>query len=263
MSRNVRKRYVDLADGQIHVWERSGLSPAIVFLHQTASSGSSFAEVMAKINVPNRLIAIDTPGFGGSFDPKGWPSMAKYAAWAMATLDRMKVRRFHLFGHHTGASLATEIAWQYPKRVASVMMLGPVPMTPEERRKFRGAYDGPIAPKPDGSHFIVNWNYCHKHNPNGDLEIIHEEVVNMARAWKGRPQAYRAVSFHDSMARLAKLKSPILLMTSPEDFFYPLFDSVRALRPDAKVAIVGGENLPPQSDPKGVAKGIAKFVRGV
>jgi pimeloyl-ACP methyl ester carboxylesterase len=259
--RKIVKSYVDLPAGQMHVLTVAGRAPAIVFLHQTASSAESFARVMEHLRLPNRLIAIDTPGFGASFDPPGWPSMATYAGHIVATLDRLKARRAHVFGHHTGGSLAVEIASRHPKRIASVMILGPVPMTARERAEFRRAYDTPIAPRADGSHLVDNWNYAHTYNPNGDLAVIHDEVVNMARAWKGRPQAYRAVSFHDTMKLLKGLKCPLLLMTSPEDFFFPRFGRVTALRPDAKVAMVGGENLPPQSDSKGVAAAIARFVR--
>jgi len=261
--RKIVKSYVDLPAGQIHVLEVKGTSPAIVFLHQTASAANSYERVMERLKLPNRLIAIDTPGFGGSFDPEGWPSMAKYAAWVVATLDKLKVKQFHLFGHHTGGSLGAEIAKRHPKRAKSVMILGPVPMTEHERIQFRGAYDKPIAPRADGSHLVENWNYCHKYNPNADLAVVHHEVVNMTRAWRARPQAYRAVSFHDAMAVIRKLKCPLLFMTSPEDFFFARFAEVCALRPDAVVSICGGENLPTESDPDSVAKGIAKFVKRI
>jgi len=258
--RKVIRSYVSLPDGQMHVLSTAGSAPAIVFLHQTASSADSFERVMARLRLPNRLIAIDTPGFGASFRPSGWPSMKRYAAYMLATLERLKARRFHLFGHHTGGSLAVEIAWRHPERARSVMMLGPVPMSREERVQFRSAYDKPIAPRADGSHLVENWDYCHKYNPSCDLQTIHEEVVNMTRAWKARPQAYRAVSFHDTMGLVQKLTCPLLFMTSPEDFFFPSFAEVCAMRPDAQVAMVGGENLPPQADSKGVAGAIAKFI---
>ena len=263
MTRKIVKRYVDLPAGQVHVHEAGGKGPAIVFLHQTASSGASFEGVMRELRLPNRLIAIDTPGFGSSFHPAGWPSMAKYAGWIVATLDRLKARQFHLFGFHTGGSLALEIARRYPRRARSVMLLGPVSMTKQEREEFRGAYDKPIAPRADGMHLVENWKYAHQFNQRADLEVVHDEVTDMLRAWRGRPQAYRAVSFHDSLAQVQKLTCPLLFMTSPDDFFYPRFDAVRALRPDAKVAIVGGENMPTRSDPKGVAAGIAKFIRAL
>ena len=48
------------------------------------------------------------------------------------------------------------------------------------------------------------------------LEVVHDEVSDMLRAWRGRPQAYRAVSFHDSLALVQKLTCPLLFMTSPD-----------------------------------------------
>ena len=72
-ARRVRCGYVDTADGQLHYREVAGVEPAIVFLHQTASASSSFQSVMQRLRLPNRLLALDTPGFGSSFAPRGWP----------------------------------------------------------------------------------------------------------------------------------------------------------------------------------------------
>ncbi len=263
-SSEILKAYVNLPDGQMHYRERPGVNPAIVFFHQTASSSGSFQKVMERLNkLPNRLIGIDTPGFGGSFDPSGWPSIKYYAARMVAVLDKLKAKDVHLVGHHTGTNIAIEIARHYPKRAKSLTLIGPVPLTAKERKEFRGVFDKPIPPRRDGGHLVDHWGYAAKHNPNADLEIVHGEVVNMLRAWKGRAQAYRAVSFHDPMNYLRGLKVPVLLMTSPDDYFYPRFDSVREIRPDAEVCIVGGENFPTLSDSAGVAKGIAKFMKRI
>jgi pimeloyl-ACP methyl ester carboxylesterase len=61
-TRAIERMYVNLPSGQMHLREAAGTSPAIVFLHQTASASSSFDAVMQRIRLPNRLIAIDTPG---------------------------------------------------------------------------------------------------------------------------------------------------------------------------------------------------------
>lgn len=64
--------------------------------------------------MPNQLVAIDTPGFGGSFDPEDWPSLGDYADQIIASVDALEIEAFHIFGHHTGASLAIEIAALLP-----------------------------------------------------------------------------------------------------------------------------------------------------
>lgn len=259
--RAIRCGYVDTRDGQLHYREVAGTAPAIVFLHQTASSSSSFQSVMQRLRLPNRLIALDTPGFGSSFAPRGWPRMADYARWTLEALDALRVRRFHVFGQHTGANLAGELALRHPSRVRSVMMLGPVPMSAAERREFRKMLGvDPIRPRPDGQHLLENWGYAAHYNPDCAPEILHDETVNMLRAWRGRPQAYRAVSYNDSLAVLRKLRAPVLLLTSPGDYFHSRFLEVCAARPDAAVATVGGDNFQPLLDPAGVAGAIEQFV---
>jgi pimeloyl-ACP methyl ester carboxylesterase len=261
-AQEIRCGYVDTRDGQLHYREIAGTAPAIVFLHQTASSSSSFQRVMQRLRLPNRLIALDTPGFGSSFAPRGWPSMAEYARWTVEALDALRVRRFHVFGQHTGANLAGELAVRHPARVCSVMMLGPVPMAAPERREFREMLGKqPISPRVDGQHMLENWGYAAQYNPGCDPEILHDETVNMLRAWRGRPQAYRAVSFNDSLAVLRRVRAPVLLMTSPGDYFHARFHQVCAVRPDATIATVGGDNFQPLLDPVGVARAITRFVR--
>jgi pimeloyl-ACP methyl ester carboxylesterase len=260
-SRKITRRYVDLAAGQVHVLTSPGDDPPIVFLHQTASAGTCFERVMETLPLPNRSIAMDTPGFGNSFHPSGWPSMKDYAEYVVATMDRLKARKFFAFGHHTGASLAVELASRYPQRVCGIILFGPVPMNAKERVAFRRVYSVPVAPKADGSHLLHFWNYAYTHNKGCDLEIVHAEVNNMSRAWKGRAQAYRAVSFHDSMKELRAVKCPVLLMTSRGDFFFERFARVRDLRPDADVAIIGGQNFPTHTHAPELGRAIAAFVK--
>ena len=259
----VARGYADTKDGQIHFREVAGRAPAIVFLHQTASSSASFQFLLERLKLPNRLIAIDTPGFGGSFDPPGSPTLARYAAHVLAALDTLNVPRFHLFGQHTGANIAAVIARRHPARTCSVMMLGLAPFSAAERRAFRRAFEQPIRPRADGSHLLQNWAYASDNNPGCDPEILHGEVLSMLRAWQGRGQAYRAVSFDDALATLRRIRVPLLLMSSPGDYFFPRFAEVCALRPDAAVAMVGGDNFPPLLDPTGVARAIEKFLRGL
>lgn len=258
--RDIRCGYVDTRDGQLHYREVAGTAPAIVFLHQTASSSGSFQPLMQRLRLPNRLVALDTPGFGSSFAPRGWPSMADYARWTIEALDALGVRRFHVFGQHTGANIAGELAVRHPARVASVGMLGPVPMSAAERREFRKLLSTPIAPRPDGSHMLENWGYATQYNPGCDPVIQHDEVVSMLRAWRARPQAYRAVSFNDSLAVLRKVRAPVLLMSSPGDYFFERFVEVCAVRPEAAVATVGGDNFQALLDPDGVARALEKFI---
>jgi pimeloyl-ACP methyl ester carboxylesterase len=258
--RSLRRGYVDTAGGQLHFHSVAGIEPAIVFLHQTASSAQSYDPLLSALSLPNRLIAIDTPGFGGSFDLPGWPTLADYAGIVIEAADALAIDRFHLFGHHTGASLAIEIAAQVPRRLASLMLSGPVFMTPEEQADFALHYRAPIQPVRSGSHLLANWAYTESNNPSCSVELLHDAVVDLLRAWRARPQAYMAVAHHDTAARARALDLPVLLLTAPGDFFHASFDRARAIFPQASVATTAGDNFQPTADPQGVARAIEAFV---
>jgi pimeloyl-ACP methyl ester carboxylesterase len=261
--RLVRKTYVDIPEGQIHCHVVDGSEPAIVFLHQTALSAKSYDPTLRVLDLANRLIALDTPGFGGSYDPEGWPTLEHYADQLLAALDALTATRFHLFGHHTGASLGIEIAARAPDRVLSLMLAGPVFMTPEEQAAFVAGYREPITPQRDGSHLLVNWSYAAQHNPECDVAVLQEAVADLLRAWRGRPQAYMAVAHHKTATRARELDLPVLLLTTPGDFFRASFDRAEAIFPGAQIAKTGGDNVPTAADPDGVAKAIAAFVSGL
>jgi len=261
--RSVTKAYVDTLQGQVHVHLVDGIEPAIVFLHQTALSAKTYDPTLRVLDVPNRLIAIDTPGFGSSYDVDGMPTLEWYADQILATLDGLGAGRFHLFGHHTGASLAIEVAARVPQRTCSLMLAGPVFMTTPERDAFIAGYHAPITPQRDGSHLMKNWGYSAQHNPECDVAIMQDAVADLLRAWRARPQAYMAVAHHDTAARATQVTAPVLLLTTPGDFFRASFDRAEALFPGAQVAETGGDNFPTAADPEGVAFAIGKFLRSL
>lgn len=258
--RGITKAYVDTPAGQVHVHMVDGNEPAIVFLHQTALSAKTYDPTLRVLDVPNRLIAIDTPGFGGSYDLDGMPSLEWYAEQILATLDRLGVEQFHLFGHHTGASLGIEVAAHVPQRVLSLMLAGPVFMTAEESTAFITGYREPITPQRDGSHLMTNWGYAAQHNPECDVAIMQDAVADLLRAWRARPQAYMAVAHHNTASRALQVTAPVLLLTTPGDFFHASFDRAEAIFPDARIAVTGGDNFPTAADPEGVAAAIVGFL---
>ena len=263
MKTRIIKRYVDLPDGQMHCRTVDGVEPAILFLHQTACSAKSYDPLLEELNIPNRLIAIDTPGFGGSFDPEGDLELTDYANWILQTADALGVSKFHVFGHHTGTSLAMLLAARRPDRVISIMLAGAELMTPEERAEFKESHGRePIHLRRDGAHLLENWNYAAGYNPEVDVEILHDEVVAMLRAWKARPRAYMAVAKQDTPALAREVKQPVLLLTSPDDYFNSQLDRPKALFPDAPIAVTGGANFQATADPQGVARAVEKFIAG-
>ena len=252
--------YVTIREGQVHYRERTGSGPAVVFLHQTALSSRCYEPLMRTLRNPNRLLALDLPGFGESFRPTGWPVMERYADWIFDALDALAVTDAFLFGHHTGASLAVEMAHRRPDRVRGVMLCGAVCMTLEEGRQFRAGFQVPLAPVAGGAHLLDNWHYAAGHNEGVAPEIIHDQVVDMLQAWRARPQAYVAVADHDFQGAFASLRVPVQLITAPGDYFEDHVARCLALRPGAGVVSKVGGNLAPELDADGAAAAVDRFI---
>jgi pimeloyl-ACP methyl ester carboxylesterase len=206
------------------------------------------------------MIAFDTPGFGESFDPESQPTLAQYADWLLQGIDALGLKRFHVFGHHTGACIAVELGARQPARVASLMMVGPLPLSAEERHQFSLIFGAPIAPRADGGHLQETWEYLRGLGAAGDLDLHHRELVDTVRAWRGRAMAYAAVWAQDWTALYQQVTCPLLLMCAEDDVLYPYFARAQSLRPDARAVTLRGANFEPDLDCAGTTAAIRGFL---
>lgn len=258
----IRKAYVDVADGQIHLRRLEGADSTIVFLHQTASSGQMWTKTMERLAGRWTMLAFDTPGFGGSFDPAtdSKPKMAQYVGWLYEAIRTLKITGCHLVGHHTGACIAVEMAARHPDLAMSLTMIGPVPLTDEEREEAAKKYGTMIEPDADGSYLLENWKYLRELKADRDLLLIHREMIDQLRAWRGRVQSYAAVWEQDFTSFYKKVNCPILIGAASEDVLRPFLERARKIRPDAEVLEIEGADFEPDLDADNFADGLAAFL---
>lgn len=258
----IRKGYADSSGGQIHYRKVAGSGTPIVFLHQTASSGQMWIKVMEALTPSGRtLVALDTPGFGGSFDPDpdSLPAITQYGAWLREALADMGITRCHLVGHHTGACIAVELAARHPEMAASLTMLGPVPLTAEERLEFSKHFGTPFHPNVSGSYLLDNWEYLRNLGAHVDPLLINREMSDQLRAWWGRVQSYKAVWNQDFTGFYKSVKAPIMIGAAPEDVLRPYLERAAEMRPDARVIDVKGHNFEPDLDTATLAAALLDF----
>jgi len=256
----IRKMYADTAAGQVHYYHSEGPDLPLVLLHQTASSGKMFHAVMERLFGTRALYAFDTPGFGGSFDPTGCPDISQYADWLFAATEAAGLKRFHLLGHHTGAFIGAEIATKYVDAIASLGLIGPMPMLAEERRHLRAQVLYEMPPSADGSYLKDTWEYLILLGADAHLDLQHREAVDTLRAYRGRVQAYNAVFDQDFQALFMEVKCPLLIACGEGNAVWQFFERARDMRPDATAATLGGNNLEPDLDPDGTAAAISSFL---
>ncbi len=260
----IKKGYVDCVAGQIHYRFKTGEEnkTPIVWLHQTASSSAMYEKVFSRLTGLGAMYALDTPGFGGSFDPDNTPIMRQYAEWLVQACDNLGIGEFHVFGHHTGGCLLAEMAVAHPERVKSAMMIGPVPLTKEEREGWRGHFPTPLSPNKDGAYLKQTWDSLVE-GANHDIELHHREVLDTLRAYMGRYNTYNAVWDQDFVALYEKITCPILIMCAKDDVLWPFFERAQTMRPDAVAAIIKGANFEPDLDPDGVSENVRKFLASI
>ena len=255
----IKKAYADTSGGQLHYHMTEGEGTPIVFLHQTASSGKMYYDVMARLGGKS-MFAMDTPGFGGSFEPEDMPSMFQYASWIVEALDDIGIGDFHLCGHHTGVCIAAEIITAHPDRVKTCMMIGPVPLTKEEREAFRVHFSTPFSPDPDGEYLKTTWDYLGELGATFDVAFHHREFIDTCRAYMGRFKAYSAVWDQDFTGLFENIACPLLLMCAPDDILFEYLDRAKEIQPGAESVLLEGGNFEPDQDPGGTANAIRNFL---
>ena len=259
----MRKGYTDTALGQVHYRKKDGSGTPIICLHQTASSSAMFEAFAAAYDGPEPVIALDTPGFGGSFDPDGMPDMAGYGAMLSDAIKSMGIDSYHIFGHHTGASIGIEMATAEPDRVASLIMIGPVVLTAEERQAFGQVYPQPFELKADGSHLNTMWEYVASIGGNATLDLHHREMVDTARAWEGHIKVYTKIWDQDFAALYNDVKVPLCIMCAENDILWPMFDRAKEARPDAVPMVIPGSNFEPDEAPSETAGAVKEYLSGL
>ena len=214
----IRCSYVDTSYGQVHLRMAGQQSDAlpVVMLHQTASHSVMFEGVMEQLQHRYWCVAPDTPGYGGTAHPKETGSIESYARTIRAALDALGIHRCWLFGHHTGASIAVQMATDDPSFVARLALSGP----PCLNRDQLEALIPKAAPKrleQDGSHFTAVWKRISAKAPAAQVALIHREAVSNLQVGPRYLEAYQAVFAHDFEGQLSDLDVVTLVMAGPDD----------------------------------------------
>lgn len=233
---SIRNGYVDTRIGQLHYRTAGVKGPAIVLLHQTASSSRMYESLMNLLGDTYRLVAFDTPGFGNSAAFCRPPSVLDFSEILHEATAALSLADIHLIGHHTGAAIATQWAADHPKEVSSLIMIGALGMGGEERRRWLSE-TAEVPRLADGGHLTAAWNHVARIDRQPAVfpptpELQHREALDMLLATPRWHEAYRAVFTHDYEAALARVKCPVLLICGEEDILRPYFEATTRLKAD-------------------------------
>lgn len=246
MSR-IRRHYVTVkGERQVH-YRHAGSGPAFVLMHESPLSSQSLERLIGALAGRFSVIALDTPGYGNSDPLVGFeqPEIVDFAAAASDTLDALGVTSCALYGAHTGAAIALELAILRPDVVTATVLDGLPVFSPEERDSLLVNYLPRFEAAEDGSHLVSLWSrYRDQHvfYPWHDRRIevrmdipmpsarhLHDGVMDLLRAGDGYRVAYAAAFRHEPGGAVVDVKMPTALVAREDDLLAPHLERLPSL----------------------------------
>jgi len=229
----MRRGFVNKNNRFIH-WRATGEGPVIVLLHESPRSSASLIPLMTDLSREYCCIAIDTPGYGAS-DPLAdrFSPMSDFSDALLGAITSLGVDTFHLYGSHTGAALAIELALLAPNRVISLLLDGLAIFSNEEQKRLLSKYLVPQPAEWDGSHLMRIWSRIRDQAlffpfyersstsrlipPNQNLQFMLRTCLGFLEAGDHYRDGYQAAIAFDVRQKLAALSIPARLHVLEHD----------------------------------------------
>jgi pimeloyl-ACP methyl ester carboxylesterase len=254
----VRQRYLTV-DGRRVRYIRAGSGSPIVLIY--ANSATLTAHI-ARLSRTHTVFAFDNPGYCGS-DPLTLDTItvADLADALAAAMRAMAFPKVPVFGTHTGAAIAIELAVRHPDLVAGLALDGIPIFTPEEFAAHeRDGYFYRLEPRALGGHFTDSWTrsrdwlafdpWC-SHNPENirmsgpesSPESLHFGMMMYFRYARHYLKPYKAVFKYGEIAasRIALLECPCVFAASVTDGLLDHFPRFPTLKPNQRLVRVGAD----------------------
>lgn len=209
----IRRGYVETTHGQVH-YRTLGSGRALVLLHQTASASAMFETLMLELE--GWRIALDTPGFGQSCRPETILTIPFCAGVLHEALLKVGVTECDVFGHHTGAAIAVQMAHSYSGFVRRLVLSGPPLLSTEQKANLAAGLQ-PFVIEENGAHLLAVWERLRRRDPALPLETVHRETLLTLSAGEYALQTYHAVFAQDFAGQLAALDIPVLVTAGEHD----------------------------------------------
>src|SRR3954453_10485880 len=239
---------------------RQGSGPAVVLLHQTPRSWDEYRDVIPLLAASGRTaIAIDTPGFGDSH-PVDEPSIHAWATAAHHALDALGVDTAAVVGHHTGGSIAVELAAQRPERVSAVV-LSSTALTDADYRAAPPDESSVDAGDDADSLRASRAGFYPADRP----DLLDRYVSDALNAGPLARAGHHVVASYEMEHALDKLTMPVLLVGATADpYAHPQLARWRSALAHARLVEIEGGMVPlPDGWPEEFAGAVLDFLEDV
>jgi len=229
--------------GHIH-WRACGQGPAVMVTHINQQSSALMVELLAALAPHFRAIAIDYPSHGHSDHIDWQPRIEDYARCVVEVMDALGIERAFALGEAVGAATSIALGANWPERIDKVVLVNTPFFTDATNAKNDIADIAKVRPSdPTGFPAPRSIEYLLQNDPeHAPVKPTQSwmDRVNTAQFEIGRDrwQAMGALAKFDTLASMAALKCPVLMLYG-EKFIYGKHRTLLQSKcPQAKVQIV-------------------------
>jgi pimeloyl-ACP methyl ester carboxylesterase len=145
------REHVHLNGRDLAYRELPGSGTPILLIHGIGSSSDTWGELPERLSARGaRVLAVDLPGHGESSKGPGDYSLGSLASTLRDLLDERGIERAHLVGHSLGGGVSMQFTYQFPDRVASMVLESSGGLGEE-------AFTGLRAASLPGSELAIKW----------------------------------------------------------------------------------------------------------
>ena len=212
----MQRGYVSTPSGQIHYAETGAGTPVLLYPNRPRS-WVIYRRLAQLLSANHRVVIVDPPGCGAS-DPLPAPiAVADLSDVSLAVMDALDIDRAHVSGHHTGATVAIDLAAHHADRVISIAPCGLLLLTDEEKAgRLDGSAFSPAAgnpPKEDGSHLAMIMKKFPPVPPE-DLPFVNDWIIDGLVSEVNQAELAKAVYRYDENSVLRTITVPTLFVQS-------------------------------------------------
>ena len=241
--------YADIADGRVHLRRvgKPGRRPPLLVFQSAPGSSAPLSGLIEGLATDREVIAPDYLGNGDSGKPRRKVDIALLARDARQVADRLQLEQFDVWGTHTGALVALELALSAPGRVGRLVLEAPPLLPADFSQDILANYLPPLVPDKWGLHVQQAWNmrrdmflfwpwYRQQRDavrPLGlpDDATLHDWTVGLLKSGRTYDLSYRAAFEYPTAERLPLLTQPALICAGPADMLADGLDRARRIAP--------------------------------
>lgn len=240
----ISRGVVTVAGRALH-FRRLGKGPPVVLLHESPRSSAVLMPLARALEERFTVLALDTPGYGLSDPlPLARPETTDFADAIVASLRGLKLGggagRVPVYGTHTGAALAVDMAARHPDLVSGAVLDGYPMFSRAEKDRHAALYLPPFDPAWDGGTVARLWSRIRDQYTFFPWYVQGEEtrlrrdppppaqqnavIRDVLMAGPHYATAYAAAFRYDADAGLAGVRAPLHFATREDDLLFSHLD---------------------------------------